>query len=157
MRYHRLLLTVVTVVAASGCGTATGEFRPKDPLDLDVVNAGLDPTDKRILAFVAYCGTRGVRLVHAEKSEWLLVDAIVPNLDVYVSVRSFPASANEEQMLWALASISLACRLNARSHLAMSYLYGHSRNVTPLDKKAWEEVQQRLGKELERLFLEYAP
>jgi len=134
MNHHFLvmiMLLVITVVA--GCGQPTaedGRVQAGDserPLDTATINAGLDPTDQRILALVSWFKRKGVTIEYIEQAEghgnwWRITQPkISGEYDVTFSIRTFPVWASEHQMRHAINSINLAYILNAPAHLAMSY------------------------------------
>lgn len=94
--------------------------RPENPLDNATIEAGLNPKNERIQALVAYLGRHDIKLVNKESSFWELVEPKHTDVVITVSIRSFPPSASEEQMRWALHRINLAYNLNAPARLAMS-------------------------------------
>ena len=108
---------LVSVVLA-GCG-------PPRVLDDATFSAGLDPSDQRIVALVAWLKHKGVTLEFPTNGEsgggWRVTEPKTSaDYDVVFSIRSFPVWASEKQMREAL-DINLAYMLNAPTHLAMSY------------------------------------
>jgi hypothetical protein len=130
MHYQLLIITVCFGIAGNtGCGAPRPEADAKVParqLDDATFNAGLDPSDKRILAFVAWLKQKGVTLESDKNAEsgggnWRLIQP--PTSDEYVvsfSIRSFPSWTTEQEMRMAL-DVNLAYMLNAPEHLAMSH------------------------------------
>lgn len=132
MNYHLLIMAawLVTVVIA-GCGQShphddrtRTEFSGRE-LDDATFNAGLDPSDQRVVALVAWLKHKGVTLEYTGSAEgggwWRVTEPKTPaDYDVVFSIRSFPAWALEVQMRVAL-DINLAYQLNAPAHLAMSF------------------------------------
>jgi hypothetical protein len=95
-------------------------------VDNATFNAGRDPTDKRIVAFVAWVNRKGVTLEFVKYAEgdggvWRIArPQISEEYDVYFLIHSFPSWASEKQMREAL-DVNLAYMLNAPAYLAMSY------------------------------------
>src|SRR5262249_2038618 len=102
------------------------DARRELPLPNKVINAGLNPKDPRILAFVAYLDKNGMTAVHNEASGyWHISRPAAPDGAYVVSIRTFPEDASEKQMRMALQTINLAYKLNAPARIAMSYVGGH--------------------------------
>lgn len=134
---HHLPIMVALVASAvvAGCGeSAKQDSQPGLPdsrraLDSDMMRAGLDPTDDRIVALVSWLEREGVTLESEGSGWWRLTKPKAPDgYNVVFSIRSFPAWASEQQMREAL-DINLAYILNAPAHLAMSY--GSVKAATP--------------------------
>ena len=116
--YSRILAACFVAAVLAGCA-------PPRTLDDATFNAGLDPSDKRIVALVAWLKLKGITLEFPTDAEgsgwWRVTEPKTPaDYDVVFSIRSFPAWASEAQMREAL-DINLAYMLNAPAHLAMSY------------------------------------
>jgi hypothetical protein len=171
MNYHRLLVvTCLMTVIIAGCGKS----RPDDrvpaavsarQLDDATFNAGLDPTDKRIVALVAWLKHKGVTLEYAGSPEgggWWRVTEPKASADfnVVFSIRSFPSWASEAQMREAL-DVNLAYMLNASAHLAMSYAGFTGTHPDANLPKSDDELPRVNGmpmtKAVERWFMEYKP
>ncbi len=131
MNHHLLMAAWLVTAVIAGCGASS----PHDDrartdvserqLDDATFNAGLDPSDNRIVALVAWLKHKGVTLEYTGSAEgggwWRVTEPKTPpDYDVVFSIRSFPAWASEEQMREAL-DINLAYQLNATAHLAMSF------------------------------------
>jgi len=118
-------------------------------IDNKTLNAGLDPTQRRILAIVAYFERNGIRLEHEPKSSisgtWRVVHP--PGIGFDVSIRTLPQAATKDEMDEALRRISLAYRLNPRAHIAMSYPMGDAR----------EGQSAQVAARLAELFARYDP
>jgi len=102
----------------AGCG-------PPRTLDQATFDAGLDPSDQRIVALVSWLKHKGVTLEFPADTEsgggWRVTEPKTSaDYHVVFSIRSFPPWASEAQMREAL-DINLAYMLNAPAHLAMSY------------------------------------
>ena len=121
---------LTAVVAGCGRSGPRDDLARSDvsgrPLDDATFNAGLDPTDKRIVALVSWLEGKGVALEYATSIEgdggWWRVSRpkMSVEYDVVFSIRTFPSWASEAQMREAL-DINLAYQLNAAAHLAMSF------------------------------------
>ena len=125
MHHHLLVLTALLISIVGGCGKPSAKDARKhvadQPLDNATMHAGLDPTDKRIVALVSWLKRNGVTLESKGSGWWKLISPKTPDeYDVVFSIRSFPAWASETQMRKAL-DVNLAYILNAPAHLAMSY------------------------------------
>ncbi len=123
--YSRILAAGLVSAVLAGCG-------PPRVLDDATFNAGLNPSDKRIVALVAWLKHKGVTVEYTGSAEgggrWRVTEPKTPaDYDVVFSIRSFPAWASEKQMREAL-DINLAYMLNAPAHLAMSYGGTHGKN-----------------------------
>lgn len=132
MNYHiRIMAALLVMAVIAGCG----QSYPHDErartnvsgreLDDATFSAGLDPSDKRIIALVAWLKHKGVTLEYTGSAEgggwWRVTEPKTPaDYDVVFSIRSFPIWASEAQMREAL-DINLAYQLNVLSHLAMSF------------------------------------
>jgi hypothetical protein len=171
MNYRLLImgLWLVTVVVA-GCG----QSRPCDdrekagvsgkPLDRGTFEAGLDPNDKRIVAFVSWLKRNGVTLEYSKNPAevgWWRVAQPKPSeeYDVMFSIRTFPSWASEDQMRKAIDDFSLAYMFNGPAHLAMSYGgYSGTRPEAELPKSE-DELPKIDGlpitKAVEKWFKEY--
>ena len=169
MNSRLLILDLWLLTVLAGCGPS----RPYDdgekagvsgkPLDRATFEAGLDPNDKRIVAFVSSLKHKGVTLEHAKPGAdhgwWIITQPkISEDYDVGFSIRSFPPWASEEQMREAL-DVNLAYMLNAPAHLAMSYAgYTGMRPESPLPKSE-DELPKVDGlpitKAVEKWFREY--
>jgi len=122
----------------------------KDALSNEVLNAGLNPKDKRILALVDYLGRNGIKLVFAkELGHWRIVEPKHDDGWLTVSIRTFPRSATEEQMRFAVANINLAYEPNVDAKLGMSHIGARDAKGAPLPKG--------LQAKLWRLFHDYRP
>lgn len=146
------------LVAATlvGCG-------PPRQLDDATFEAGLDPSDQRIVALVSWIKQKGVTLEYqkgAGGGGWWVVTQpkISPDYDVVFSIRSFPSWASEAQMRKAL-DINLAYMLNAPAHLAMSYAGTHGKRPDAKHPQADAELPKVGGlpvtKAVEQWFKEY--
>jgi WD40 repeat protein len=125
-------------------------FPLKNGLSNEVLNAGLNPKDKRIIALVAYLGRNGIKLVHdKELGHWRILEPKHDDGWLTVSIRSFPPSASEEQMRYALANINLAYEPNVFAKLGMSHIGTWDSKGAPLPRG--------LGARLWRLFHDYRP
>lgn len=166
MNHYLLVMTALLITTVcGGCGeppTQDGGLQSHDskqPLDNATINAGLDPTDKRIVALVSWLRRKGITL-ESEGSGWWKVTQpkTSDEYDVVFSIRSFPAWASEQQMRDAL-DINLAYVLNAPAHLAMSY--GSFRGTTPDAKlpRSDDELPKLNGvpvtKAIEQLFTKH--
>ena len=112
-----LLAALLLVAGSLGC-KGTGQ---EAPLDNTVLNAGLDPHNRQVVALVAYFETHGVKLAYERDGWWRVTQPAIPGFDVIVSLRSFPESAPAHQLQKSLTRINLAYVLNAGAHVAMSY------------------------------------
>ncbi len=171
MNYQLLILTawLLTAVVA-GCGQShLDDDRaqadvPARQLDDATFNAGLDPTDERIIAFVAWLKRKGVTLEYAKNADddggwWRVTQPHSSDeYDVVFSIRSFPSWASEEQMLKAL-DVNLAYMLNASTRLAMSYAGVSGNHPDAALPKSDDELPKVSGlpitKAVEELFKEY--
>jgi hypothetical protein len=161
-------LWLVTVVLG-GCG----QSRPYDdgqkagvsgkPLDRATFEAGLDPNDKRIVAFVSWLKRKGVTLECSKNPAVVGWRVAQPKsseeYDVMFSIRTFPSWASEDQMREAIDDFSLAYMLNGPAHLAMSYGgYSGTRPEAELPKSE-DELPKVDGlpitKAVEKWFKEY--
>jgi len=117
MRHHLVLL----VALGLGLSVAGGPSVPAAPLELSVINAGLDPKNPKIVKLVAHFQANGIRLEHDGVSAWRVTQPAIPKFNVNISLRAFPDSASAEQMQDSFALMSLGYLLNAKAHVAMSY------------------------------------
>lgn len=158
MNYVSLIMAAWLVLAViAGCG-------PPRSLDDATFNAGLDPTDKRIVALVSWLKHKGVTLEYAKNAEgdggwWRVTEPETSDeYDVVFSIRAFPSWASEEQMREAL-DINLAYMLNAPAHLAMSYGGFHGKHADAKHAESEDELPKVGGlpitKAVEQLFKEY--
>jgi hypothetical protein len=132
---------------------ACGGPNREPPLDNNVINAGLDPTNPRILGLVAHFEANGIHLVHDRGGWWRVTQPASPDFEVMVSLRAFPEGASVNQIEEALTQINLAYLLNPMARVAMSY--PSIRGGRPETVKDARFI--RLKVELERLFHEYRP
>ena len=140
MKHHFPIITValITTVMAGRHELPTQDDRvqsavPKRPLDLATIDAGLNPTDERIVALVSWLRSQGITLELEGSGEWKVTQPeILDEYGLSYSIRSFPAWASEQQMRHGLMHINLAYILNAPAHLAMSY--GRVRSHVELPK-----------------------
>ena len=155
--------------AIAGCGLShTGDRLPADvsqrQLEWATVYDRVDPSDKRVVAFVSWLKRQGVTLEYAKNAEgdggwWRVTQPrISDEYNVTFSIASFPSSASEEQMREAL-DVNLAYQLNAPAHLAMSYA-GFSGNhpdaVLPKSDDELPKVNSLpVTTAVEKLFMEY--
>jgi hypothetical protein len=93
----------------------------KNGLTNEVVDAGQDPKDERIVALVSYLGRNGIKLALDKKYGWRLVEPKHTDGVIRVSIRSMPPPASEEQMRFGL-DINLYYELNVEAQLALSRL-----------------------------------
>jgi hypothetical protein len=133
MKDERLIVTAwLVVVVVAGCGRTgpdhdrvQGDVSARQ-LDNATFNAGSDPTDKRIVAFVAWVKRKGVTLEFEKHAEgdggvWTIAQPhISEEYDVYFLIHGLPTWASEKQMREAL-DVNLAYMLNAPARLAMSH------------------------------------
>lgn len=137
---------------------------PDRQLDDATFQAGLDPGDKRILAFVAWLKQRGITLDYVnyevgEGGSWRLIKpSTSEEYTVSFSIRSFPSWATEEQMRTAL-DVNLAYTLNAPEHLAMSHAMFSGTHPEARTPKSDEELPKVNGvpvtMAVEELFKQY--
>jgi len=170
MNFHLLLMaTAFTTAVIAGCGRSrTGDDRVQadvsvQKLDNATFNAGRDPTDKRIVAFVAWLRRKGVTLEYTKYVEgdggcWRIAHPQTSDeYDVYFLIHSFPSWASEAQMRKAL-DVNLAYMLNAPAQLAMSYA-GFSGKHPDAALRSDDELPKVNGlpvtKAVEKLFKEY--
>lgn len=144
-----LLAGLLCLAGSVGC-KGTGQ---RAPLNDTVLNAGLDPQNRQILALVAHFDTYGVKLAHEKGGWWRVTQPTIPGFDVVVSLRSFPENSPASQLHESLARVNLAYVLNAGAHVAMSY--PSLRGARPADTADVRFVE--LKAKLERLFQEYRP
>jgi hypothetical protein len=144
-----LLAGLLCVVGSVGC-KGTGQ---EAPLSNTVLNAGLDPQNRQILALVAHFERHGVDLAHERGGWWRVTQPTIPGFDVVVSLRSFPENASASQLHESLARVNLAYLVNTGAHVAMSYpsLWG----ARPADTADVRFVELKAN--MERLFQEYRP
>jgi hypothetical protein len=170
MNYHLPIMAAWLVTAAiAGCGQSRShDDRARSDasgraLDNTTVNAGLDPTDQRIVALVSWLKHKGITLEYTGSTDgggWWRVTAPKPSdeYDVAFSIRSFPSWASEAQMREAL-DINLAYQLNAPAHLAMSYAIFSGTHPDSKLPKSDDELPMVNGlpitKTVEKLFKEY--
>lgn len=154
--YSRIMAACLVSTVLGGCG-------PPRTLDQATFDAGLDPSDKRIVALVAWLKHKGVTLEYTGSAEgggwWRLTEPKTSaEYDVVFSIRSFPSWASEAQMRAAL-DINLAYMLNARAHLAMSYGGTHGTHAESKLPKSDDELPKVGGlpvtKAVEKWFMEY--
>ncbi len=123
------------------------ETRPlKNALTNEVVDAGQDPKDERIVALVAYLGRNGIKL--KDSPGWRIVEPKHTDGIISVSIRSLPPPATEVQMRFGL-DVNLYYELNVEAQLAMSRLIF----TDSKDGKAPAGLESKLL----RLFHEYRP
>jgi len=155
----RTITALFFTSVAVGCGHPSSQSEP--PPDNATINAGLDPTDARIVALVSWLEDRGVTLEYTPAhGDWRVTHPKTPDgYDVTFSIRSFPEWASEEQMRKAL-DVNLAYMLNAPAHLAMSFAGGRAHQNAKIPKSE-EELPKLDGlpitKAVEKLFKEYDP
>ncbi len=87
--YSRILGPWLVAAVLVGCG-------PPRVLDETTFNAGLDPSDRRIVALVAWLKHKGVTLEYTGSAVgggwWKLTEPKTPaDYDVVFSIRSFPS------------------------------------------------------------------
>lgn len=130
------------------------------------VQAGAEPKDPRIVAFVAWLKRQGVTLHYKRHDggggDWRIVRPRgSEEYDVIFYLRSFPAHATQEQMQAALMETSLAYQLNAQARLAMSYAGFRGTHPSANSPASEEELPQVDGlpvsKAVERWFRQYKP
>jgi len=149
-----------------GCGQSRSDDVPIRQLDDATFNAGLDPSDKRILALVAWMKQKGITLEYVkneagEGGNWKVVQPQgSKEYDLFFSIRSFPSWASEAQMLKAL-DVNLAYMLNAPAHLAMSHAFfsgTHPDAKLPESDDDLPKVDALpVSKAVEKLFKQYKP
>jgi len=144
-----LLLGFLLIAGSLGCEPP----RREPPLENAALNAGLDPRNPRVLALVDYFEAQGVELVHDSAGWWRVTRPAPPELDVIVSLRSFPERSSAYQMRDALTRINLAYLLNTEARVAMSYPGLRGAQSGAITDVRIGELQTRL----ERLFQEYRP
>jgi hypothetical protein len=121
---------------------------PSNQLSNKVVDAGLDPKQERILAYVAYLDRNGIKLqFEKEVRHWRIIEPKHDDGWLTVSIRTLPLSATEEQMRFALIR-NLAYDLNADAHIAMS-------GIGTWDSKKRTPLPEGLEAKLQRLFHDY--
>jgi hypothetical protein len=133
MRNNRRIIAMWLITAViAGCGQSRPDHERGEAnvstrhVDNTTFEAGLDPTDKRILAFVAWVARKGVTLEFVKSAQgdggvWRIArPQISEEYDVYFLIHSFPSWASEKQMRDAL-DVNLAYMLNSPTYLAMSY------------------------------------
>ena len=164
-----IIACLVTAVIA-GCGRS-GPDHDRVQADVSVrqldnatFNAGRDPTDKRIVAFVAWLKRKGVTLEFVKPAEgdggvWRIAQPqISDKYDVYFLIHSLPTWASEKQMREAL-DVNLAYMLNAPAHLAMSYAGFTGKHPEAKLSQSDDELPKVNGlpvtKAVEKLFKEY--
>lgn len=171
MKNQRLIIALWLVTAVvAGCA----QSHPNDdPAAVDVsarhidnatFNAGVDPTDLRIVAFVAWVKSKGVTLEFVKHAEgdggvWRIERPLISeDYDVYFLIHSFPSWASEKQMREAI-DVNLAYMLNAPAQLAMSYACRTSKHPEANLPKSDDELPKVNGlpvtKAVERWFQEY--
>ncbi|MEO8755982.1 MAG: hypothetical protein ABI624_25265 [Casimicrobiaceae bacterium] len=151
-RLMRNLAVLLVLVLLGGSPGAQGP-RQSAYLDNEVLNAGLDPANPKIVALVAHFQARGILLVHDERSWWRVVPPASPEFEVLVSLRAFPSDARAERQQEALKRINLAYLLNAEAHVAMSYPVVRGAGGGALKDARFVLLKSRL----EQLFREYRP
>ena len=171
MNFHLRILSTGLLAVLAGCGWSRADedgglagdsARQLDPA---TPNAGRDPKDKRIVALVSWLKDKGVTLELRKADggaiEWRVREPKTPaDYDVVFIIRSFPASASEEQMRKAI-NVNLAYVLNAPARLAMSH--GGVSGTHPAAKlpKSDDDLPRVNGlpvtKAVEKLFKEYKP
>jgi len=133
MKNQRLLIAVLLVTAVfAGCGRSRPDHDRVQAevstrqIDNATFHAGRDPSDKRIVAFIAWLKRKGVTLEFVKYAEggggcWRIAQPQISNeYVVYFLIHSFPSWASEKQMREAL-DVNLAYMLNAPAQLAMSH------------------------------------
>ena len=170
MNCHLLVMAAWVLTAAiAGCGQSpTADRVPADESERQLERANvydrLDPSDKRIVAFVSWLKRKGVTLEYAKNAEgdggrWRVTQPRTSDeYDVTFSIGSFPSSASEEQMREAL-DVNLAYQLNAPAHLAMSYAGFSGTHPDAKLPKSHDDLPKVNGlpisKAVERWFMEY--
>ena len=113
---------------------------------------GWDPSDRRVLALVAYFKRHGVTLVNNDADRWRVVEPEPPEgHDVTVSIKTFPKNATEAQMQFALMEINIHYDLNVPAHLATCFAALGGKSGRP------EAPSPALRKRLQELFERYDP
>ena len=171
MKNQRHIITAYLVTAViAGCGRS-GPDHDRVQADVSVrqldnatFNAGRDPTDKRIVAFVAWLKRKGVTLESVKPAEgdggaWRIAQPqISEEYDVYFLIHSLPTWASEKQMREAL-DVNLAYMLNAPAHLAMSYAIFTGKRPEAKLPESDDELPKVYGlpitKAVEELFKDY--
>ncbi len=153
--YFRIMAACLVAAVLAGCG-------PPRQLDQATFDAGLDPSDQRIVALVTWFKHKGVTLEYKKGAEgggwWIVTQPKISAVyDVVFSIRSFPSWASEAQMREAL-DVNLAYMLNAPEHLAMSYAgnHGHPDAKHPTSDDELPKVSGLpVTKAVEKWFKEY--
>jgi hypothetical protein len=161
----------LVTMAAAGCEPSPSEnlsaaAQAPRTLDRATFEAGLNPHDPRIRAWVAWLKQQGVVLEctnpKENRGEWRVVQPVVSDdYDVVFHIRSFPAWASREQMQAAIADVNLAYLLNAQAHLAMSYAGFRGKRPESKLAQSDDELPQvnhlPLTKAVEQWFMAYEP
>jgi len=172
MKIQRLIIAIWLVTAViAGCGRSrTGHHRVQGEvsarqIDNATFNAGRDPSDKRIVAFIEWLKRKGVALEFVKYAEgdggcWRVAQPqISSEYEVYFLVHSFPSWASEKQMREAL-DVNLAYMLNAPAQLAMSHACFSGKHPEAKLPESNDELLHAndlpVTKAVERWFQEYA-
>lgn len=170
MKNQRGIIALWLVTAAiTGCDQSRSGHEPVEAdasaRQLDDATFNADPTDKRIVAFVAWVKRKGVTLEYVKNPEgnggyWKIAQPqISDSYDVHFIVQSFPSWASEKQMREAL-DVNLAYMLNAPAYLAMSYAGIRGKpeaNSLASDDELPKVDGLPVTKAVEGWFMEYAP
>ncbi len=143
------LLLALLIAGSLGCEGP----RQEAPLDNASLDAGVDPKNPRVLRLVDYFEAQGIQLVPDTGGWWRVTRPVTPDLDVIVSLRSFPENASAYQLGDALTRINLAYLLNPDARVAMSYPGLRGARPGAITDLRIRDLQTRL----ERLFQEYRP
>ncbi len=172
MNYQlQILAACFLTMVIAGCSKS----RPNDvlvqaagsaqQLDQATLNAGLDPSDRRIIALISWLKQKGVTLEYTGATKgggwWRITEPRTSaEFDALFSIRSFPSWASEKQMREAL-NVNLAYQLNAPAHLATSYAGFQGKHPDANLPRSDEELPKVNGlpitKAVERWFMEYKP
>jgi len=143
-------------------------FRAEDRTDgvpSRPATGSLLPADPNIVRFVAYLAQKGLKLKHQTSGYWWVVDPMIDEFSIQVSIRTFRADATPDEMRWGLSHFPLPYGLNTTARLAMSH--PGLRGATPgeykgkpagfFEKLMAREDSKSVVERLKQLFLDYKP